>query len=129
VLLNENPQFCAGIHAGQVCASFLQCTFCVLVVTKEDRLAQDLAGHHDKRQFQERQERGLMRFEDFGELCRTKPRQLKRQRIWWFNRTNSARPVGVGAASQPWIVKGGQSSLLMHIGETVNASLCTPTKS
>jgi len=32
----------------------------------------------------------------------------------------SAKPVGVGAASQPWILAGEQSSLLTRIAATVS---------
>jgi hypothetical protein len=37
--------------------------------------------------------------------------------------TISAKPVGVGAVSQPWILAGEQSSLLMRIAVTVSVSL------
>jgi hypothetical protein len=43
--------------------------------------------------------------------------------------TISANPVGVGAVSQPLIPTGEQSSLLMRIATTINASLCVRTKS
>jgi hypothetical protein len=38
----------------------------------------------DKGQFEQRQERRLMRFEDFGKLCRTKPRRFHGQCVWRF---------------------------------------------
>ena len=43
--------------------------------------------------------------------------------------TTSAKPVGVGAASQPLIPPGEESSLLTHIAATVNASLSVRMKS
>jgi len=36
----------------------------------------------------------------------------------------SLKPVGVGAASQPWTAAGKQSGLLTHIA-AINVSLCT----
>src|SRR5437667_12909015 len=41
----------------------------------------------------------------------------------------SAKPVGVGAASQPWILAGERSGLLRRLAMTVNASLCRRMKS
>jgi len=41
----------------------------------------------------------------------------------------SARPVGVGAASQRWILAGEQSSLLTRIATTENISLFARMKS
>src|SRR5438132_7337826 len=41
----------------------------------------------------------------------------------------SAKPVGVGAVCQRWILAGERSSLLTRIGTTVNASLCMRMKS
>jgi len=43
--------------------------------------------------------------------------------------TISAKPVGVGAASQPWIPTGERSSLLTHIATTERVSLCVQMKS
>jgi len=43
--------------------------------------------------------------------------------------TISAKPVGVGSASQPWILAGEQSGLPMRIATTENASLCVRMKS
>jgi hypothetical protein len=43
--------------------------------------------------------------------------------------TISARPVGVGAASQLWILRGGQSGLLMPIVAMESISLSMPMKS
>jgi hypothetical protein len=44
-------------------------------------------------------------------------------KYWEISLTISAKPVGVGAASQYWIFTVEQFSLLMHIAATVNASL------
>jgi hypothetical protein len=43
--------------------------------------------------------------------------------------TISAKPVGVGAASQPWILAGERSSLLTRIAMTESGSLCVRMKS
>ena len=43
--------------------------------------------------------------------------------------TISAKPVGVGAASQPWIPAGEQSLLLMRIATTGSVSLCVRMRS
>ncbi len=40
----------------------------------------------------------------------------------------SAKPVGVGAASQPWIPTGEKSSLLTRIATTESVSLCERMK-
>jgi hypothetical protein len=45
------------------------------------------------------------------------------------SQTDSAKPVEVGAASQPWIATGGQSGLQTHIATTESVSLRTPMKS
>jgi hypothetical protein len=36
--------------------------------------------------------------------------------------------VGVGAVSQPWILRDGQSGLLMRTATTESVSLCAPMK-
>jgi hypothetical protein len=41
----------------------------------------------------------------------------------------SAKPVGVGAASQPWIATGERSGLLTHTAMTESVSLCVLMKS
>ncbi|HTL78536.1 MAG TPA: hypothetical protein VL136_03940 [Candidatus Babeliales bacterium] len=41
----------------------------------------------------------------------------------------SAKPVGVEAASQPWILKGEQCGLLTRIATTESISLCVRMKS
>jgi hypothetical protein len=42
--------------------------------------------------------------------------------------TISAKPVGVGDVSQPWILAGKRSSLLMRIVVMDNASVCVRMK-
>ena len=43
--------------------------------------------------------------------------------------TDSAKPDGVVAGSQPLILTGERSGLLMRTATTARALLCTPTKS
>jgi hypothetical protein len=50
-------------------------------------------------------------------------------KYWKLLADKLSRPVGVGAASQPWIAKGERSSWLTHIEATESVSLCTPKKS
>jgi hypothetical protein len=42
--------------------------------------------------------------------------------------TISAKPVGVGAAFEPWIARGERSGLLTRIATTESVSLCTRMK-
>jgi len=42
---------------------------------------------------------------------------------------NLSKAVGVGAASQPWILAGEQSSLLARIAAAESISLCERMKS
>jgi len=50
-------------------------------------------------------------------------------KYWEIVADNLKKADGVGAASQPWILTGEQSSLLTHIAATVNTSLCVQMKS
>jgi hypothetical protein len=43
--------------------------------------------------------------------------------------TISAKPVGVGAAYQPWILAHEQSGLLTHMAATKNHPLCEQMRS
>ncbi len=50
-------------------------------------------------------------------------------KYWESSLTISAKPVGVGAPSQPWILAVEQCSLLTRTVATVNALLCVRMKS
>ncbi len=43
--------------------------------------------------------------------------------------TNWAKLVGVGAASELWVLAGRESGLLMHVAATESVSLCVRMKS
>ena len=70
VLRHKHPQLVLGVDAPLFSAGMDERVAGGLVLAEEDRLAQDLALHHDKGQLQQCQERRLMRFEDFGKLRR-----------------------------------------------------------
>jgi hypothetical protein len=52
-----------------------------------------------------------------------------REIIWKSSLTISAKPVGVGAMSQPRIPTGERSELLTHTAMTENVTLCERMKS
>jgi hypothetical protein len=69
----------------------------------------------------------------FISLCRCRV-ESKRGRVERVNYGEiipiiSAKPVGVGAVSQPWIIKGEKCSLLMRTAMTGSVSLCMRMKS
>jgi hypothetical protein len=47
---------------------------------------------------------------------------------WEIIADDLSKAVGVGAASQPWILAGERSGLLTHIGATESVSLCEPMR-
>jgi hypothetical protein len=49
-------------------------------------------------------------------------------KYWEITLIISAKPVGVGAALQPWVPTGERSGLLTHIATTESVSLCVRMK-
>jgi hypothetical protein len=84
VLGHEDAQLVLRVNPPGFCASLNQSRARAVVLGKEERFLENLAEHRDKGQFEQRQERRLMRFEDFGKLCRTKPRRFHGQCVWRF---------------------------------------------
>jgi len=56
-------------------------------------------------------------------------RRAKKRGIAAISLTISAKPDGVGAVSQPWILAGERSGLLTHIATTESVSLFERMKS
>ena len=84
MVFQQGEQFRAGIDAARGSTGFDQAVPSVIIGAKEDRFLQRIGVHPDKGQAKQRQECGLVCFEDLGKLCRTRPSRLKRQRVWRF---------------------------------------------
>ena len=63
------------------------------------------------------------------EYLESKRGRILRDEYWEIIADNLSKPVGVGAALQPWIPTGERSSLLTHVATMESVSLCERMKS